>query len=256
MSLSAQQIKHFHSRGFLVIPNPIRDEVMAELDRLQREIEPEWEKMEFPKDVNALACQMLMAGEPVLNMVEDPTLIELAKEILNVESVVISAFGMGDTASTVGGPRRQVPWHADDFGGVDQVAIRVGLDPHDDDNAPLRIIPASHKRPYDEVNEELFEIEMASGPDAVPPETFYARHPDEIEVKLDPRTMLVWTPNTWHSTGTKTSTSLRRAITWHYFAPGHGNPFQNAVLHVFDGVWQNWSDERKGLWGLPVAAPV
>jgi ectoine hydroxylase-related dioxygenase (phytanoyl-CoA dioxygenase family) len=251
MILNAVQIEHFHSRGFLVIPNPTDEKTMAELDRLQREIEPAWEKMDFPEGVHPLACQMLMAGEPVLKMVEDPILIDLATEILGVESVVISAFGMGDTASTVGGERKQVAWHADAFGGVDQVAIRIGLDRHDGDNAPLRILPGSHKWPYERVQEELFEIEMASCPDVVPPELFYARHPQEIEVKLDPRIMLMWTPNTWHATGKKTSTSLRRAMTWHYFAPGNGNPFQNAVLHVLDGVWQEWSEERKRLWGLP-----
>ncbi|MCJ8328553.1 MAG: phytanoyl-CoA dioxygenase family protein [Lentisphaeria bacterium] len=250
MSLTKLQIDHYHSRGFIVIPNPLSDEAMAEIDTLQKEIEPRWSEMEFPGNVNPLAAQMLMAGEPIFEMIENPGLIEMAKEILDVDRVEIAAFGMGDSSLAVGGEQKQVQWHSDNFGNVKQVAIRVGLDRHDGDNAPLRIIPGSHKRDVAEFKQELYENEMASCPEEIPPKSLFAKHPDEIEIILDTPIMLVWTANCWHSTGKKTSTRLRRVVTWHYFAPGYDNPFQATVLHTLDGVWQKWSGERKKLWGL------
>ena len=34
------------------------------IDQLQRELEPQWRKTEFPKGMNRLACQFLMASHP------------------------------------------------------------------------------------------------------------------------------------------------------------------------------------------------
>jgi hypothetical protein len=253
MTLSPKETADFHDHGYALIANPIDVATMNELDCVQREIQPVWEKMDFPPDVNSLACQMLLGGEIVYQMVEHPGLVGMAKTILDVDQVVVSAFGMGDTASTVGGARRQVPWHSDSFDDAAQVAVRVVLDPHEGANAPLRVLPGSHKRSHDEVHDELMEIETAASSGDDVPDLLYVYHPDEVELALDPQAMLVWTPKTWHATGVKTSTDLRRAITWHYFAPGLPNPFQNAVLHTLDGIWQGWSKDRKALWGLPVS---
>jgi ectoine hydroxylase-related dioxygenase (phytanoyl-CoA dioxygenase family) len=251
MKLHDRQIHHFHSKGFILIPNPLGDEVMNELTKIQKLIEPEWEKLSFPPGVNDLACQMLMGGEPVLRMVENESLLSHAKQIMDCDRVEVAAFGMGQTIKTVGKDKNQVAWHADDFGSVKQVAVRIAIDPHEGENAPLRMIPSSHLREREEVHEELLELELAGAPNQIPPEKLYVHHPQETSINLDPRLALLWTPNCWHSTHQKTSAGPRRVITWHYFAPGFSNPFQNAVLHMLEGEWQNWPQARQELWGLP-----
>ena len=40
----------------------------------------------------------------------------------------------------------------------------------------------------------------------------FAKHPVEVEVRLDPRWTLVWTPSCWHATGEKTAAGPRRAM--------------------------------------------
>lgn len=252
MKLTERQVAHFHRRGFLLVPNPFGDESMRTVDARQREIEPEWERRAFPEGTNRGACQFLMVGEVLLQMAERPEIIDVARLLLGCEEVHVGACGLGDAAKTVsqGQARHQVHWHADGGPEVKQVSLRTALDRHGPDNAPLRVLPGSHVRSRDEVEEELRQVELATGTHDREPERFNARHPHEVEVLLDPRWTLVWTPSTWHATGVKTAAAPRRAMAWNYFPAGGRRRDVEALKYLYAEEWEGWALERQRLWGL------
>ena len=154
------------------------------------------------------ACQFFLVGEPLLQAVEHPDIVNLAQRILGCEEVHVGACGLGDASKIVsadGRLQQQVHWHADGGPEVEQVSLRTALDRHDPSNAPLRVLPGTHARPREEVEEELRQIEIATGQYDEMPECLFAKHPREVEVILDPRWSLVWTPSCWHATGVKTA---------------------------------------------------
>lgn len=247
------QIDHFHRMGFLLVPNPVPEQEIAEIDALQRAVEPEWEAAHLPEQFNIGACQFLMMGERLLRQAERPELLEWARALLQCEEIHIGACGLGDASKIVasdGRPQRQVHWHADGGPNVAQVAVRTALDKHGPENGPLRILPGSMNRPNEDVREELRQIELASSRWDRPPDLFFARHPSEVEVHLDPRCSLVWNPSTWHATGVKVSAGRRRAMSWNYFPAGGRRRDSEAVKHFFANTWRQWTAERQHLWGL------
>ncbi len=253
MNITDEQIEHFHRQGFFLVPNPLGEEKMHRVDAIQRRIEAEWAQTDWPEGLNRLACQLFMVGEPVLQLIEQPDLVDAARRILDCDEVHIGACGLGDASGAIaedGRPQRQVHWHADGSPEVKQVSIRTALDRHDPTNAPLRVLPGSHLRSTTEVEEELRQLELATGQHDRPPRMMFARHPHEVEVVLDPRWSLVWTPSCWHATGVKTAAGPRRAMGWNYFPPGGRKRDLEAVKHVFAGEWEGWGEERKRLWGL------
>lgn len=253
MGLTATQVNHFHTHGFFFISNPFGEERMRDIEQIAKRNEEKWTSTDWPKGFNKLACQFFMVGEPILQIVEQPQLLEIAKRLLECAQVHVGACGLGDAATIIsqdGRPLRQVHWHADGGPEVKQVSFRTALDRHDPTNAPLRILPGSHRRPREEIWEELLQLEIATGQHDVPPTEIYAQHPAEVEVILDPRWTLVWTPSCWHATGVKTAAGPRRAMGWNYFPPGGRKRDSEALKYIFAGEWENWSEERKRLWGL------
>lgn len=252
-AITAAQVSHFHAHGFFLIPNPFGEARMREIDGIARENEPRWESAAWPPGLNRLACQFLMVGEPLLQLVEAPEVVGAAERLLGCERVQVGACGLGDASAIIatdGRPNRQVHWHADGDPSVPQVSFRTALDRHDPANGPLRILPGSHLRPREEVGEELLQRELATGDHDALPRYLFARHPQEVEVILDPRWTLVWTPSCWHATGVKTAGGARRAFGWNYYPPGGRRRDLAAIKHVFAGAWEGWTEERKRLWGL------
>ena len=226
---------------------------MRLVDRLQVDGEAEWASREWPNSYNRMACQFLMLGEPVLKMVEQPHLIEIAKRILNCDEVHIGACGCGDAShrvATDGRPMRQVHWHVDGSPEVKQVSFRIALDRHDPTNAPLRILPGTHLVPRDEMLEDLTQIELATGQHDNMPDQMFARHPHEVEVVLDPRWTLVWTPSCWHATGVKRAAGPRRTIAWNYFPKGGRKRDLAALKEIHAAKWSGWTYARQKLWGI------
>lgn len=252
MDVTDQQIEHFHRNGFFFLRNPLTDEAMREIDRRQRAVEPTWLHADWAAGFNPGACQFFMVGEPLLQAVEHPDLVKLARRILGCDEVHVGACGLGDASKIVsadGRLQQQVHWHADGGPAVEQVSVRTALDRHAPANAPLRVLPGTHARPSAEVEEELRQLEIATGQYGEMPEYLFAKHPREVEVILDPRWSLVWTPSCWHATGVKTAAGPRRAMAWNYFPPGGRKRDADALKHVIE-TWADWSDERKRLWGL------
>ena len=102
----------------------------------------------------------------------------------------------------------------------------------------------------EDVREELRQLELAGGACAHAPELLFARHPHEVEVRLDPRWMLVWNPSTWHATGVKTAEGRRRAMSWNYFPVGGRKRDSEALKYFYAREWAQWSSARQRLWGL------
>ena len=246
IGITDAQLAHFERNGFFFVPNPLGAEGVREVDARQQEVEPVWARTEFP-GCNRLACQFLMIGEPLLRMVESPILLEAARRILGAEDLHVGACGIGDASE--GRTIRQVYWHSDGGPDVRQVSFRTALDRHDASNAPLRVLPGSQHRARDEVEAELMQLELATGNHEEPPEHCYARHPQEVEVVLDPRWTLIWTPSCWHATGLKTGAGPRRAMGWNYFPPGGRKRDVKAVMQLYP-EWEDWPEERRRLWGL------
>lgn len=253
MKITDTQTEHFHRNGFVMIPNPFGEETMLEVDRRQRENAGEWEATDWPKGMNIGACQFLMAGETVLSLVEQPQVVDLARSLLGTEDIHVGACGMGDASKTVssdGRERQQVQWHADGGPDVKQVSFRTALDRHDTSNGPLRVLPGSHVREREDVAEELRQLEIATGQHDETPDLMFTRHPAEVEVVLDPRWTLVWTPSCWHATGVKSAAGPRRAMAWNFYPAGGRKRDLEALKHIHAGAWEKWSAERKTLWGL------
>ena len=211
--ITDEQLAHFERNGFFLIPNPLGAEGMRQIDFRQQEVEPEWERTEFPEGCNRLACQFLMIGEPLLQMVEHPELVKAARRILDAEEVHVGACGIGDASRIVsadGRLQRQVHWHVDGGPEVKQVSFRTALDRHDASNAPLRVLPGSQHRSREEVEAELMQFELATGTHDEVPTHCFARHPSEVEVVLDPRWTLVWDAfvlaRHWGEDGRRTAT--------------------------------------------------
>jgi len=251
--ISDAQVAHFRRCGFFLLPNPHGQQAMREVDRRQRDRATQWQQTQWPEGFNRLACQFLMLGETALQLVEKPELVEAACHLLECDRVHVGACGLGDASSAIsedGRPWRQVHWHADGGPEVRQVSLRTALDRHDAGNAPLRVLPGTHLRPKAEVAQELMEIELASGQHQDIPGLCFARHPSEVEVVLDPRWTLVWTPSCWHATGVKTTADSRRAMSWNYYPAGGRTRDLEALKHIFAHTWEAWPDSRKQLWGL------
>lgn len=246
------QAEHFHRNGFFFIANPLGDEAMFEIDQRQRAVEPGWLQADWAEGFNRGACQFFMVGEPLLQAVERPEFVGMAQRILGCEDVHVGACGLGDASKIVSADGRllqQVHWHADGGPDVRQVSMRTALDRHDPSNAPLRVLPGTHVMSREEVEEELRHIEIATGQHDEMPELLFASHPREVEVILDPRWTLVWTPSCWHATGVKTAAGPRRAMAWNYFPSGGRKRDVEVLKYVIEG-WEDWSDDRKRLWGL------
>ena len=253
MILTETQKQHFHRSGFFLMSNPFGQETVQEVDRLQRAKEFEWEQTDWPEGLNIGACQFLMMKEQALRLVETPAAVDTARELLGTDEVHIGACGLGDASKTIskdGRAKIQVQWHSDGGPDVKQVSFRTALDRHDPSNGPLRVLPGTHLREREEVYEELKQIEIATGIHNEEPEMCFAKHPHEVEVRLDPRWTLVWTPSCWHATGEKTVAGPRRAMAWNYYTAGGRKRDLEAVKRIFDEEWEGWPDQRKRLWGL------
>ncbi len=252
MHITDDHIAHFERNGFFLVPNPLDLGDQRFVDSRQRDVEPEWKQTTFPDGFNRGACQFLMVGEPLFSMVEQPGILAAARRLLGHEDIHVGAVGLGDASKAVsadGRPQRQVHWHADGCPDVQQVSLRTALDRHDTSNAPLRVLPGTQHRSRDEMITELMQIELASGTHDIAPEYCFARHPHEVEVVLDPRWTLVWTPSCWHATGVKTAAGPRRAMAWNYYPPGGRTRDVEALKHLIPD-WEDWSEARRRLWGL------
>ena len=254
MELTQSQIDQFREQAYILLPNLVGEDDLQEVDQLQREVVPEWERREWPQEFNLRAYQFYMVGEPLFRLAERPDIVDMAKQLLGTDQMHIGACELGEITAAFtddGQPWRRLGWHVDGQENVDCVSFRTALDRHGPDNAPLRMLPGSHLLPRIEVLRELQELEMAVTGLCESRGECFARHPDEIAIELDPSFTLVWSSSAWHATGEKKSDGPRRSLSWNFYPSNSGRKRDlDALKYVFDGTWQNWSPERKKMWGL------
>lgn len=209
---------------------------------------------------------MLKAGgEPLLSLLEEPTMLTLAAGLLElddtddarvgrgggVSEVRIEAVGMGDTLTLeemqLDGPQKgaQLHWHSDTGSNL---AFRTAIDPQGgrSGNASLRVLPGSHLRSYEEMAKEIDRLDPSARGKV------YSTHPGEVDVALDRGSTLIWSPTTWHATGLQRTRTPRRAFGWNYGERRRGTRLRDvaALKYVFAGEWEQWPQARKRLWGL------
>ena len=144
------------------------------------------------------------------------------RRVFGCEHVRVIACGAGDAheVSPLHQGLPQIQWHCDGIPGAKQLAIRTAIDRHDETRGPLRVLPGSHHRDRDEVAMELQQLELATGTHDDEPTKCFAHHPGEVQVILDPRWTLLWSPSCWHATGPNRSGAPRRAFGWNYGPAG------------------------------------
>ncbi|HCR16225.1 MAG TPA: hypothetical protein DIU35_01980 [Candidatus Latescibacteria bacterium] len=251
MEFSETQADHFHRNGFFLVQTPFAESAMLEIERLFRETEAEWRATDWDSGWNSSACRFFLVGEPAFLLAEQPDVLAVARKLLGTDDIHIGACGFGDASEreSVNG-RRQVPWHVDGGPDIKQVSIRTALDRHDSSNGPLRVLPGTQDHPRNKIQEDLLQLELATGWHEGDHKALFAKHPNEIELILDPRWTLIWTPSCWHATGEKTAAGPRRTICWNYYPADGRHRDREALRNILDGQWQSWSRERRRLWGL------
>lgn len=75
MEITTAQVNHFQTHGFFFMSNPFGEERMREIEQITMENAEKWESTDWPNRLNKLACQFLMVGEPILQIVEQPQLV-------------------------------------------------------------------------------------------------------------------------------------------------------------------------------------
>jgi hypothetical protein len=252
MQITDAQIRQFETNGFFLTPNPLSRDEMRQVDQRQQDVQDDWASRDWPAGVNKMAGRFLMLGELVMAMAERPAFLDVARRVFDCEHVRVIACGAGDAheVSPLHQGLPQIQWHCDGVPGAKQLAIRTAIDRHDETRGPLRVLPGSHHRDRDDVATELQQLELATGAHDHEPQKCFARHPDELQIILDPRWTLLWTPSCWHATGPNRSGAPRRAFGWNYGPAGAQCRDVAAVKHVYADQWQSWPEARQRLWGL------
>ena len=253
MNVTDTMVDHFHQQGFFFMPCPFDAKIMKRFRELVNETEEQFQNTDWSENKSALTCRFFMLSEITLELAEDVRLVSLAERLLGVDQVHVGTCGVGDGASPMFPGRdgdKGLYWHADGSPDIKQVSIRIAIDRHGIDEGGLRILPGSHLLPLDRVKEELVQLELASGEHDAIPTRLHCTHPNETPIMMDPRWTLVWSPSCWHGTTPNLNGKQRRTICWNYFPPGGRATCKQSVQYALGDAWQDWSDARKGFWGM------
>ena len=181
-----EQIAQFHANGFVVIPDAVPASYLAALQE-------------------ATAGE-IYAGGTVRNLLDrDPLFEDLidghaGMELLDALMPDLQLLAMDLRACPPGGG--EIGWHADRVLWSEQtLTVHTALYLHDltPDNGALRVVPGSHKRPFD-----------------LPEDERLALRDDEILVTCPAGTLVVFDDCTWHRTGRNVTERPRRGIFTYY----------------------------------------
>ena len=95
MKTTKQHIRQFRDEGFFFIEFPFSQDQFRQIEVLQRQNYDRWAQTKWPDGMNRLACQFLMLGEPILKMVEQSDLLQMARSLLNCDQIHVGACGIG-----------------------------------------------------------------------------------------------------------------------------------------------------------------
>jgi len=148
MKMTEQQMKFFHTFGFIAFPGLLNDRIEKTIEAF----EETW-KMNGgghngkPHDGKSRSCIGMYQTKEICSLLDDPRLVGIASSILGDEYNFMGGDGnfyVGDTG-----------WHSDGWhANVMHIKIAFYLDPLTKDTGCLRVIPGSHKV-KDEFAQEL-----------------------------------------------------------------------------------------------------
>ena len=140
MRLNEQQLRFFHTFGFIAFPGLLKDRI----DAVINEFEVIWAKNGGghngkPHDGKARSCMgFIYQTEYMATLLDDPRLVGIASSLLGDDYNVTGGDGnyyVGDTG-----------WHSDGWSSdLKNIKIAFYLDPLTKNNGCLRVIPGSHK---------------------------------------------------------------------------------------------------------------
>ena len=179
--LTEQQVTFFNTFGYIILRKVFSEKELAiindEFDTLLKFIQHERADGETPKHFN---WSNLGPETPFLSMLpEDPRICETAEQLFGEDAVAVSS----NSNRRVGDTR----WHTDKTHPHSHgMKFAAYLQPLDASNGAFRVIPGSHKKPF---NNNIKKIEMDNPETSVP---FYA-------CGSAPGDIVLFNIATWHS---------------------------------------------------------
>jgi phytanoyl-CoA hydroxylase len=231
--LTEDQIREFNEQGFIVIPGVLSEEEIERYKHRAREIAlgdlpPGGEKMVVkdvrvakgeikPDDPEKGIWKLLQPDwyDPIFEPYpRDAKLLDVIECLIGPD---IKAFLTMMIYKPPGLESAVHPYHQDsayfNFGPHDLiVGSWIALDPTDEDNGTLTVIPGSHK--FDLVPHELQEGEKVNF-GLFEAEGFTAGHPDEVSLKMNPGDGAFFHSRLLHRTGPNLTDRHRRVLTVH-----------------------------------------
>lgn len=181
----------FRRQGYVVIPNAVEPEVLAQLQSVTEN------HADDPR-FQASGGRNLLDIDPVFEaMIDGHAAMPLLERLIPD----LQLLSMDLRSCPPGGGAMM--WHADIPFFSDQAIISVNtalyLDDLTPENGALRVLPRSHRTPYD-----------------LPPDQHFSHLPGEVLVECAAGTMVVFQDTLWHRTGDNTTSRQRRGIFTYY----------------------------------------
>jgi hypothetical protein len=215
-SLAVQEAD-FRRNGYVVIPDAVKPETLT---LLQQATENHSSDPRF----QASGGRNLLGIDPVFEaMIDGHAAMPLLERLIPD----LQLLSMDLRSCPPGGGAMM--WHADIPFFSDQAIVSVNTALYLDDltpqNGALRVLPRSHRTPYD-----------------LPPEMHNSVLPGEVLVEVPAGTMVVFQDTLWHRTGDNTTDRQRRGVFTYYghywmkqcHFPGESRPF-SAMTEFIQG---------------------
>ena len=223
--LTQDQEKFYRENGFLVVPDVFRADEIAELVAVTEEFQRCGAKRQQSDDIFDIGPGR-EPGTVSVRRIKDPTkhheAYDRAMRNRNVVAMVEQLFGTGvrfDAAKLnfkPAGGGAPIDWHQDwcayPHTNDDLLAVGVCLDDVSSDNAPLMVIPRSHKGPaWSHHYQGQYVL-------AVDPSEFMDDYPAPVELTGKAGSITIHHVRTLHASKDNTSDRERRLLLFQYAA--------------------------------------
>ena len=191
--LTPEQVEHYQTFGFLLLPQAFNADEMAALTQTAEEV---WREDPPPEEHGEWRLSQIVERRPALHsLATDERIYPAIQQLLGPDFIWVGSEG------NISG-RNEVTWHADrkyykadeqrwiDF---KQLKVMIYLQAVTRDSGCLRVIPGSHKMPY---HEDLAPQEV--DPDARP----FGLAPQEVPctcLEIEPGDVILFDHMIWHA---------------------------------------------------------
>src|SRR5262245_53579548 len=245
-AVTEREIERYREHGFLVIHDAFAiEEVQDAVDGLVSLVaghNPEFKVIQFRAEIRDRVASMSVEEklnyirklgtfteyEPRLKtMASHPRLMEVLRRLLGAEPEMFQSMAL------IKPPRgREKPWHQDhayfDLPATTRVVgVWVALDPADEDNGCMRVMPGWHRRgPFPHFH--VRDWQMCD-------DEIQGRVPDRVAVPLAPGGCLLFDSYLPHGTPNNHSSRRRMAVQFHYHPIATSRIKPEERLAVFGG---------------------